>query len=95
MSGMPLVQALWLFTALVALIALIQARFLHAFLAIVAIAGCVLGSASQTRPSASPETGWAKPSTAACRNGRPGSMPAALASPWWPRPVTSVGRRSR
>jgi GntP family gluconate:H+ symporter len=36
MSGMPFV--LWLFTALVAFIALVQARFLHAFLAIVAIA---------------------------------------------------------
>jgi gluconate:H+ symporter, GntP family len=38
MSGMPLVQALWLLAALAALIVLIQARLLHAFLAIVAVA---------------------------------------------------------
>jgi GntP family gluconate:H+ symporter len=38
MSGTPLVQALWLLAALVALITLIQARLLHAFLAIVAVA---------------------------------------------------------
>jgi gluconate:H+ symporter, GntP family len=38
MSGMPLAQALLLFAILVALVALIQARLVHAFLAIVAIA---------------------------------------------------------
>jgi gluconate:H+ symporter, GntP family len=38
MSGMPLAQALLLFAALAALIALTQARLIHAFLAIVAIA---------------------------------------------------------
>jgi gluconate:H+ symporter, GntP family len=38
MSGMPLAQSLLLFAAFLALIALVQARWLHAFLAIVAVA---------------------------------------------------------
>ena len=38
MSGMPLVQALLLLASLIALIALTQARLLHAFLAIVVVA---------------------------------------------------------
>ncbi len=46
MSGMPLAQTLVLFAAFLALITLVQARWLHAFLAIVAVAtvfGLVVG----------------------------------------------------